>query len=1170
MAPLNVDHETLGVKHKKYNQLVNDALANETKFGTEFKKDKHDLDNLIKIDIAGHNNDVNYILSVLKSDDMLYVSRAIKACPWLVNDEYAHIMNPTYLQENLFPQMTTKATIKLMKLLKKNLKNESRVEEFYKNESDIKAATKWFVNCPLLFIEANIEKHINNIEFLDLKRLCEKSNVIFSKLVKHVIGGPADDKKTLFMLNKDTEKYLDEVEQMPRYMYIRFNAKATNIIMKIARERVMGKLKTYLPILDIPTFAKYLKTEEIKDFLYKQANEDDFFINYRSVLFRYEIMKHFIKRLPKFQQFAFVKNLFIDKTIKEIDENTLKQGTEMFANKRICTTVCNETPSYVWYTFAPFDVAFNEIKKLIYAETSYDEKYNMLRVLIETTQGNMTNLKTLLVYYNNQHVKDDLNYKNNFVGDLVSLTTIHKYDDDTWQELNKILTNMNVFKESEDDYQLSIQSVLLYDIVNDKLVPESITKKFTYNNLTQFKYKLDKEGRQKIFTFLYNYVVAKIEKHVIKDEDTFREAVDWVEKLMELLRDWDKELPNYPFVIEKVRTLINIRKDNSWKVDLRCLYNKNKSWRKYMFEESLALYPTQDACINALKHDPDLLRRNQKDVDNLRSDEKLFLKQVHKKLRIYWSSSIADEWTYTYLKRLGHSGGQTATVRGLCMLLTPDPLSKLIIKHAPETPKIDWNRTDEVSLGLQRAFAKNMHIARPQPSPDSVLLYAKGDYLQYAIPSLLAIFYNLSHNNSQDNIPKMLNAPVSLQKHGLRFAFLKLEQNELKQYLSNIWNESKNLSIRAVIFELTYHLLCKEKDENKVTSLWELLNVFMDNLTFKEDKKIYQLLHQIETVPLKVRAKFLMKSYTFLKELFKETKNNEYVYKVEMLANYTREVMKDMDSLFMEQLIKEFVDEKFVKYAGKYLSDVSAHSGIVPVITSYVLTGENKQTQKELYEKVIVPLMKLSLDKWNETSDGDYFIRLHFLQILLRFVTDLKEYVHKNKLIVPTEIFKSILDTLQPLPIAENYLMLTMFKLAVRITELIEKHNNENWDTVCMNITPELSNICMEYLKEDVQEYFPSIYILYSRAVDMALGNIFPDKVKLYVCELLLTDIKFHYAYLTALQIYPNYVATEEKEKAKKFKDMIRQHPSVEVKMHYYSKFKDEEEDEQVEMYGKC
>lgn len=1167
MAPLDLNGGTLGERHQHYNTLLKTAIANQQPVAN-FTVDDTDIEKLLKIDLACHNRDVDYIINVFKYGDMLCLSRALAQSLWLVTDpKYADVINPDYLHIHLVPYMSTKAFIKLNKYIRHNIQDEARAEQFYLHEKKLTDAVKWLPRCSVDFIESKIEKHVDHCKLRTFKRLCEKSKSIFEIIMKqiHYFEKTRYAQAVMFLLKADVNKYLDIIEKNDIIDFPKFNDKATGIIMKKCPKRIMDNFDRYVRFIDIQTFSRYIKSEEIKTFLYTQAKkESESQHNYNlRTFFNFDSIKYLIKRLPKAEQFDFVKKVFIDKENVEAVEGNLKVGTEQYNMKKLYNAV--RTPSYAWYRFATFERAFEDITRLISKDCDDSNKGPMLEVLISCAEHNLQHIQTLLEYYLDKHKNAECRITLRFTKALLKNTNIHEYDEKTWNLINELFKILKIYDESNSyckKNSLIVESIIIYTLLRDQSVPAVIQQQFTFRSTTLSSYgsKLKEEQKEKIFLYLYEVLIGNF-KPITKEED-FADSIQVMESILRLLRDWKKQLTDYPLVTDKIKECIKIKRENAWKETMLPIYNFNKSWRKHMFEESVAINPCEEVCLNALKHDPELLQRYKEDVDTMRTNDAVSLRRLLYKLRIYWPHSLAQHWIDAYFLNLNRPDGQKATVRGICTLVAQKQLLEFIEKYKPAQAKIDWKEIDDRVLGIQRFIAKNMSIARPQPSPDTILLFAKGDYLQFALPSLLAIFYNLNETQSQEHIPKLLDAPVSVQKHGIRLAFQKLDHESVKKIFFDCWKVSKNASIRAIIFKFTFELLCREKDTVKAESLWELIELFIDNLTFEEDKKIYDLMSGVEKVPLNVRAKYLMKSYKFMKSLtlkVKEEDRERYEDLSRQLAQHSREIMEDMSPDFVTDIIKEFIDKEFFRF-GDNCGSVYASGGILSVLSAYLLCAKNENIQTEKYEKVLVPIMERAFSKWGERHKGNYVTRVHFQYLLTRLSDDLKEYVTERNMIIPVKMFLNIQEVIvKNLSVSENYMLLTNWKLTVAVAKLADKSNERNnWGNIATEIAPELGKICLDYLKEDVKLHFPCIYKLFSIALTKMFSTLITEeknKVKIYEC--LLADTDFIQGYLSTIENSSNMYHCDKESYGDIWKKIF-EHPSVEVKMHYYYRHRDE------------
>ncbi|XP_047994221.1 uncharacterized protein LOC125232553 isoform X2 [Leguminivora glycinivorella] len=274
MAPLVLEGATLGKRHQHYNKLLKDVTATSAK-PAKIDYNKTDIENLLNIDLASNNRDLDYILEVLKGEDLLYVSRAIKRSTWLfTDDQYAHIIEPEYLHSQLFPQMMPKASCKLLHHIRISLKNELIVEKFYHyfKDKNLKTAIKWLPNCPIDLVKEAVKNHHVEISPEIFGRLCRRSPTILEIFLESTGDHYKTEhlKKAMFLLNTHTDLYLDALDKIERYGMPNMGKKHTEIIMKKCYQRIINNFAKYIYCINVDTFAKSLKKEDIQPFLRTQ------------------------------------------------------------------------------------------------------------------------------------------------------------------------------------------------------------------------------------------------------------------------------------------------------------------------------------------------------------------------------------------------------------------------------------------------------------------------------------------------------------------------------------------------------------------------------------------------------------------------------------------------------------------------------------------------------------------------------------------------------------------------------------------------------------------------------------------------------------------------------------------------------------------------------------
>ncbi|XP_039752623.1 uncharacterized protein LOC120628361 [Pararge aegeria] len=1153
MAPLSVDGDTLGQKHQNYNKIVNEAIKNNpTQQITALNYEESDLDNLYKIDIACNRRNVEYILEVLKSEDMLYVSRAIKQSTWLITDQqYASIINPEYLYNSLSPQMTTKAFNKLVLHIRLNLEDENRVEAFfnYCKKEDLQKAFKWLPGCSNLFIEDIIQGHADDIPERIFKRLYEKS-ITFVKITLRSLKSEylRRDKisPAVFLVKRNVEMFLDIIEETDMDGIFGFGPKITKKVMESSPERIMKHLEKYVYILDISTFAKFIKNEDAKDFILTHIKNKNM-----RLWFKHKNIKHFINRLPSEERFDFIKKYFIEKFCHDNSEDeTWRDVVEQ------CSPSFREYESppkniYGWYVYAPFDRAFGDLKQLILKESSPYERSLIFSVMLTCAGSDKQSICKLLKYYREHHINEPFKFKIQFVNKLLSKTATHRFDNEAWGYLNDLFNSMEVFSKADKNVQSCVRAVILYNLMNGKNIPEIIENKFEFENLDS-KIKFNLEEREKIFDYLYNYLISKL-KNDIYTEKGFDDTVDYVIKVLNLLKDWNKELKDYPCILQKIKKLVVIRKENSWNRDISGIYNIKNSWKKLLLEESILLNPTEDSCVNALKHRPQLLEIYRDEINQLCIHNNNPLERFLHKIRIYWYQSLAESFKTTFLENLEEHSSEVALIKGICTLLAQKELLDFIKKYVPTESKIDWSQP-KPELSLRKFIGTGMHIARPHPPLAVALLYAKGDYLQYVLPSLNAILYNISATNIAENLPKLLNTPVSLQQHGIRAAFSKLKYEKLKDIFYNIWKTSTNSTIRTVIFCQTYSMLCMETNESIIKEIWDTLVIFIENLTFNENKKIYLTLSKVENVPLTVRAAFWMKSYDFLKKL---PASENVSSLINHLCSEMKDILETLDIDFMAKFLFQNFDIKFTTQQYDYSYHVSV----------YLLSTKTETAQMERYEKILLPILEKVIAAWDKQDQNIYYVRNNLNDIFVSMSREFQNIVLQKEMMFPIAMYTAALIKLQNcLPTKESYIYLTNMKLTLGYIQILhDQKANKNseisadtdqedvWKDLYASAAPIFGSFCLKGLKEDVAIHFPSIYVIFAEILDTIFNRFsfrFHDKFTIF--KVFIDNNDFIQGYMLVMRLMPSYLYDDD-EKALKHEllEEISRHPSEEVLMHY-------------------
>ncbi|CAH2986267.1 unnamed protein product [Chilo suppressalis] len=1139
MTPLKLNGVTLGQKHEHYNALVKTASSDETFTLESINYDDKDMDNLFKIDVSCARQNAQYLLEVLKGGDMLYVSRALRSSTWLVcDDQYAHIINPYYLHQQLFPEMKNKAKNKLLLTIRLYLRNEKRVDEFYSffNFEDFKTAQKWLPHCSESLIISVIKNDRVNIDLNIMKRLCRKSLAIL-KICCEINPSECWLKSAITFLFTDTERYLEIINSVDEIFIPKFGKKATRFLMNRCPRIICNNFYKYCYKIDLPEFGKHLKPKEIQPFLTKQLLSDRDSI--RSWC-KYKYVKHIIKRVPAEQRFQLVQELFLNGANTTSPNNTKSEETEETIED-----------SYSWYRFAPFETAFNAIKDKIFDEACTVESsvgvMNLLgcpftfpstvirpwtlKVLVRCARGNLQHLQTLISSYHGQAEDKDI-FDECISSYLLQITKIHKYDEITWKMLNDIFKNMGIYSDVNKNNRADIKiryipTIVLYTVLNDQCIPTVIEDNIALDNFKKIRNKLDPDESQKIFKCLYRYASKQLINSKVRNKNDFAAVISMCDEMIRFMKDWKKNVAEFSFLLDKIRELIKIKNENSWGKDvskmLIDLYRQHKSIRRLLFEDSLTLCPSDETCLNILKHNPDLLLRHKTSTETIIPKNKMSLRRTLRKLRVYYPNSIAKQWVDCFFIRLRQPSDLKSCIEGLFILLPCKEALKLVKTYTPKV--ININRKEEtstISFDIKKNIAKCLYLLRPAVSLDTILLYTKGVYFRFAAPLLYLTLLDTRSDEALPYINKFLTESGSYQKLGILYMLKKFDVNKTKQSILNVWNLTTRYSVRCGLFKYTYKLLVKEKESRMIIKIWELLDEIMCNLTDEFYATIKVKMGNINKIPKIVKYKLFRRIILYLKTHVPDSL--EINYFISDFWTDLRLEVRIVEVSFIDMLLLEAIDKCFIEDSNNEY--YYFRKDILRVLTTYLTTNNSVKIQQMKFDKLFVPAMERFLVVWQDHKNL-------FKKVLESLSLNIsKRLLFEKNFKVPVHLYKNIQTIIRDsFSIEKEYNIITFWNITVLFVELLEtfstgdvfqsivdnvrsqdqyrtyQYEYPEFENVCSNIAPAFGKACVNYLKQDLISTYPSLWPVTSKSMMDALISLsFPYSVIYQTLKYMLLD----------------------------------------------------------------
>ncbi|XP_038223011.1 uncharacterized protein LOC119840458 [Zerene cesonia] len=1129
MAPFSLENETLGKKHRNYNKKLNDLISrNPNEKPNAINFNDSDIENLLKIDIACRQKDVEYILEVFKCKDMLYVTRSIKQVKWLIIEpQYAHIINPTYIHDELLPCMSTKAYHKLMLYIRLHLRDEERVDMFYTylQDTDLKRAFKWLYYASPTLIQKVLKQHGKIVPLTVTKRLCKKSNYIL-EYCKDIFNMNHYDemKEAQEILRNDHTMYMKFLNIMQEYEIPKLSANKTKKIMKNCPDEIVNNIAKFISKVHIATVAKHISSKHIQAFLEKNSQNP-----YYKPLYKYDKLKCFIKRLPEKDRIDFVKTVFLEKTeIKFTVENDLYNNTMI----RCLTNMNNE---YLWYELMPFDLAFIGLKKLIGTASNPLKKCNMLCLLLSCARGCEMHLQEILQYYNIHHINEAFKYKSKFVKHFLSKVDTYHFENTTWNLLNNVFYSMGIYNQfCKNKVDECVDCILLYNIINGYKVPDVIISKFRFKTFKNIHKKLSEEEKTSLLEFLIKFNSKKLQQYNIVEEKDFLAILECFKNLSDMSHHYKKRLDDFPTASKEMNDIIVYLVSQSRTEDLREIYNIGFNLKNYvMLNNSIFISETENDCINALRYAPHLLLGQ---VKNIIGNSKLPKRRFFQKLRVFWHDSLAIIFKDTYFKILTECSCDNAdTIGNIMTLLSQNETEKLLQKYLV---------TDcRKNSSLQKSIVNHLHKARPTPSIEILSSNINNVNVSYVSVALNCLLSNYNSLEARPYVYRLYEMYNPLRKVALKLAFTKLKHNEIVKLFHEAWLVTKNRSLRSLLFKLTFSMLSSSNKDKETNDIWELLDSFIGDLGLNEHKSIYGTLCNIKKCPIIVLPHYYKRVAVFLKNL----PNGNYYKNFDnglSISDSSINWILDIDYVLkkMDADIKNLLTKHCYAY---WLPD-------------YLMDVKDEKTQMERYNAILVPLLDyvLCTDIWQTESPA----KKNFLFIMERLYNFIGTYQFNKKIVLPITMFSDIQSRMENgIPYDENYFLLRYTKFAVCYLKVANTclRLYENKHELSTIVCESFGKVCVEQLNEDIKKYSTAIYSTFSQALDHIIYKLeFCGNEKMHILQGIMTCNPSVEGYKMVVELLPREVFNVDQYNLRscillKLKD----HPLETVRMHLHNHF---------------
>ncbi|XP_047519196.1 uncharacterized protein LOC125059053 [Pieris napi] len=1069
---------SLGQRQRELNFKVAETVKKKICFDDIKSTEKNsDVDKLFKIDVASEYRNIAYIIEILKCGDSLLISRALN-CDWIFNDEYSHFMNPDYLHNEVFPLMSIKMKTKLLNKLAYHLRKETRNEVFSnycKNMKMKSLALKFFLftseafklnlikeDCYYLSKHGYPPLFIGN-SFALAEGYLTTEHYIFQK--ERFID------KLAYMYHVDENKYLDLLEKhvMPEHAFVPMGCRLSKYIMTKHKDRVLRLPLLYVNKVKRNILLRHSTTVDVKIYIptllptLKRFWEYNFYAHNRD-LFNF---------IPSDETYKFLKKIFHKRYgdvpfemnyrfyYHEYHDFLTQEEKEQWALKHIeeAKEILGTNNDYIWYKFVNFTQAFPNIKKYILITPDTGMRNKMIMVLIDTIRTK-EDLETLINYYYKRHNNENVNHKRDFLeGIIIETSFIFQCDEPTWNVFNKILCSIETATPGCNFCYLYKFYFAIHNIIRgiemDSTLMDYIDESMDMNCLKCNLDDLNTDEQKSVYEYFYDYYYKKFKYSIKWDHDeTRRSRNKYALYLKNLLQCFDKTKEYLPkeVLCFMNSTYCHFRYDDFLK-DKKDEDKQKKSEKDPESPEYRLETLTDDCLLRLLKKDEEI-----KTIVELRPEIKSCFEQrtfgirkFLKKLKIYYSQDLGSlfleffESCLANIQQLERNDFDDRkliqnSVYAIFSIGNEENMLKLLLENVPKESKIDHSTIDKKLIAIQEAICRYACYARLPVPVSTILPYIKGDYVHFCLPMFNRYLANLTMPLCHEFIESILDAPLSVQKHGIRLAFTAFSAENLKNLLLNVWKNTKNVSLRMIIYKSLFDKIIKSNEDTQ-NELYDVIRELNLTLYDEDQKEVFDLLVSYE-MPKRFKGDYLESAWISVKQLPNKTKN--MTIKIKLL----NDIEKHMDCMNREFVLKEIEDHIKImlieKGIEKTFTDVesSCNDCLWNVAARYIVASETLDDSSKSLQLLEI-ILRESYKQWSLISNNPYVVNKNSFIIIdnVKERSELSAYKFSKYNI---QIFETILSCVLDLtPEREIYMTIMDLRILIISKKVITQENED-------------------------------------------------------------------------------------------------------------------------------
>ncbi|XP_047519055.1 uncharacterized protein LOC125059012 isoform X3 [Pieris napi] len=1193
---------SLGQRQQELNFKVAETVKKKICFDDiKSTEENSDVDKLFKIDVASEYRNIAYIIEILKCGDSLLISRALN-CDWIFNDEYSHFMNPDYLHNEIFPLMSIKMKTKLLNKLAYHLRKESRNEAFSnycKNMKMKSLALKFFLFTSEAFKLNLIKEDCNYLSKHGYPPLFIGNSFALAEgylTTEHYIFKKEDFiDKLAYLYHVDENKYLDLLEKyvMPEHASVWIGCRLSKYIMTKHKDRVLRLPLMYVNKVKRNILLRYSTTEDVKTYIPALLPTLTRFWEYNF----YAHNRDLFNFIPSDETYKFLKSIF-HMTYGDVPfemnykfyyhkyyDFLTQEEKEQWALKHIeeAKEILGTNNDYIWYKFVNFTQAFPNIKKYILITPDPGMRNKMIMVLIDSIRTK-EDLETLINYYYKRHNNENVNYKRDFLeGIIIKTRFIFQCDEPTWNVFNKILCSIETATPGckfcySYKFYFAIHNIIR-GIEMDTTLMDYIDNSMDMNRLKRKLNDLNTDEQKSVYDNFYEYYYKKFKYSIKWDHDeTRRSRNKYAVYLKNLLQCFKKTKENLPKEVLWFMnsTYCHFRYDDFLK-DKKDEDKQKKSEKDPESPEYRLETLTDDCLLRLLKKDEEI-----KTIVELRPEIKSCFEQEWnysitkflKKIKIYYFKDLGNmflDFFESCLANIQQLEGNDFDDRKLIQnsvyaifsIGNEENMLKLLLENVPKESKIDHSTIDKKLLAIQEAICRYACYARLPVPVSTILPYIKGDYVHFCLPMFNRYLANLPMPLCHEFIESILDAPLSVQKHGIRLAFTAFTAENLKNLLLNVWKNTKNVSLRMIIYKSLFDKIIKSNEETQ-NELYDVIRELNLTLYDEDQQEVFDLLVSYE-MPKRFKGDYLESAWISVKQLPNKTKN--MTIKNKLLNDFE----KHMDCMNREFVLKEIEDHIKIILIEKGIEktfrddESSCNDCLWNVAATYIVASKTLDDSSKSLQLLEI-ILRESYKQWSLVSNNPYVVNKNsfIIKDKVKERSELSAYKFSKYNI---QIFETILSCVLDLtPEKEIYMTIMDVRILIISKKVITQENEDSdINRASKYVTKELV-LFMNDLKNNnncFTIFYNSIVTVITQTLQKmsSLLRINGHLLLAFVCKELLcmggTDNT-----LLALSVMPLNISTtfdDERAEFKKlcldFTKQVKEINLFEIQSFYYNKF---------------